>query len=68
MGPIYFSYSDGSHLFAIRRFFFWIFPRAAHSPLFFSGGGGGQFVLCGGSQFILGSSGLCGDWLVICEP
>jgi hypothetical protein len=32
-------------------------------PLFFSGGG--QFVLCGGSQFILGSTGLRGDWRVI---
>jgi hypothetical protein len=33
-----------------------------HSPLFFFSGGGGQFVLYGGSQFIVGSSGLLGDW------
>jgi hypothetical protein len=40
-------------------------PIPDHSPLpplFFFSGGGGQFVLCGDSQFILGSSGLCGDW------
>jgi hypothetical protein len=46
--------------------FFQIFPRAAHSrpfptaPLFFFSDG--QFVLCGGSQFILGSIVLRGDW------
>jgi hypothetical protein len=31
-------------------------PIPDHSPLFFFSSGGGQFVLCGGSQFILGSS------------
>jgi hypothetical protein len=37
-------------------------------PLFISGGGSGQFVLYGSSQFILGSSWLRGDWRMICEP
>jgi hypothetical protein len=36
-------------------------PIPDHSPLLFFFGGG-QIVLCGGSQFILGSNGLRGDW------
>jgi hypothetical protein len=35
--------------------------------LFFFSSGGSQFVLCGGGLFILGSSGLHGDWRVVCE-
>jgi hypothetical protein len=60
MGHIYFPYSDGSHLFAIRHFFSESSLAPPIHPLFFSGGGG-QFVLYGGSQFILGNSGLRGD-------
>jgi hypothetical protein len=39
------------------------FPTAPF--FFFSGSGVGQFVLYSGSQFILCSSGLHGDWWVI---
>jgi hypothetical protein len=59
IGPIYLP-SD--------VFFLNLSSRRPFPSLFFFFGGGGQFVLCGGNQFILGSSGLHGDWRVICEP
>jgi hypothetical protein len=55
MGPTYLP----SDIFSVSSR---VPPIPDHSPLFFFSGGGGQFVLCGGSQFILGSSGLRGDW------
>jgi hypothetical protein len=56
MGPTYLPSDIFSETFLAPP----IPDRSPPPPFFFSGVG--QFVLCGGNQFILDGSGLHGDW------